>query len=78
MPIEKDKKVLKDNTPHIVVGTPGRILGLVRAKALNLKQVKHFVLDECDKMLDALGKFITFYLLLHFNLATSQMDDIGV
>jgi len=54
MPIEKDKKVLKDNTPHIVVGTPGRILGLVRAKALNLKQIKHFVLDECDKMLDAL------------------------
>ena len=61
MPIEKDKKVLKDNTPHIVVGTPGRILGLVRAKALNLKQVKHFVLDECDKMLDALGK-LTFFI----------------
>jgi len=54
MPIEKDKKVLKDDTPHIVVGTPGRILGLVRAKALNLKNIKHFVLDECDKMLDAL------------------------
>ena len=58
MPIEKDKKVLKDNCPHIVVGTPGRILGLVRAKALNLKNIKHFVLDECDKMLDALGKHI--------------------
>ena len=57
MPIEKDKKVLKENCPHIVVGTPGRILGLVRAKALNLKNIKHFVLDECDKMLDALGKF---------------------
>ena len=56
MPIEKDKKVLKENCPHIVVGTPGRILGLVRAKALNLKNIKHFVLDECDKMLDALGK----------------------
>merc|ERR1712051_1161644 len=38
----------------IVVGTPGRILGLLRAKALNLKNIKHFVLDECDKMLDAL------------------------
>merc|ERR1712035_42700 len=54
MPIEKDKKVLKDNCPHIVVGTPGRILGLIRSKALSLKNVKHFVLDECDKMLDAL------------------------
>merc|ERR1712241_969013 len=54
MPIEKDKKVLKENCPHIVVGTPGRILGLIRSKALNLKSIKHFVLDECDKMLDAL------------------------
>jgi len=54
MPIEKDKKVLKDNTPHIVVGTPGRLLGLIRSKSLNLKNIKHFVLDECDKMLDAL------------------------
>merc|ERR1712241_421693 len=54
MPIDKDKKTLKENCPHIVVGTPGRILGLVRAKALDLKKVKHFVLDECDKMLDQL------------------------
>merc|ERR1712113_418532 len=54
MPVDKDKKTLKENCPHIVVGTPGRILGLVRAKALDLKKVKHFVLDECDKMLDQL------------------------
>merc|ERR1712035_253109 len=54
MPIEKDKKVLKENCPHIVVGTPGRILGLIRDRSLNLKNIKHFVLDECDKMLDAL------------------------
>jgi len=45
---------LKDNCPHIVVATPGRCLGLIRSKALNLKNIKHFVLDECDKMLDAL------------------------
>lgn len=54
MPIDKDKKTLKDNCPHIVVATPGRCLGLIRSKALNLKNIKHFVLDECDKMLDAL------------------------
>merc|ERR1712168_1560266 len=54
MPIDKDKKTLKENCPHIVVGTPGRILGLIRSKALNLKQIKHFVLDECDKMLESL------------------------
>lgn len=48
--------MLKKNCPHIVVGTPGRILALVRNKTLNLRNVKHFVLDECDKMLEQLGK----------------------
>ena len=55
--IQKDETTLKSNCPHIVVGTPGRILALVRTKKLNLKTLKHFVLDECDKMLEALGKF---------------------
>jgi len=52
--IAKDEQVLKTNCPHIVVGTPGRILALVRSKKLNLKHLKHFVLDECDKMLEQL------------------------
>jgi ATP-dependent RNA helicase UAP56/SUB2 len=47
--------VLKNNCPHIVVGTPGRILALVRSKKLNLKNLKYFILDECDKMLEQLG-----------------------
>uniref|UniRef100_A0A4W6EIJ8 RNA helicase n=1 Tax=Lates calcarifer TaxID=8187 RepID=A0A4W6EIJ8_LATCA len=52
--IKKDEEVLKKNCPHIVVGTPGRILALIRNKSLSLKNVKHFVLDECDKMLEQL------------------------
>ncbi|XP_036098052.1 ATP-dependent RNA helicase DDX39A isoform X1 [Molossus molossus] len=52
--IKKDEEVLKKNCPHIVVGTPGRILALVRNRSLNLRNVKHFVLDECDKMLEQL------------------------
>jgi len=51
MEIKKDEETLKNNCPHIVVGTPGRILALVKNKKLNLKTLKHFVLDECDKML---------------------------
>ncbi|CAL1280509.1 unnamed protein product [Larinioides sclopetarius] len=54
MTITNDEKVLKSNCPHIVVGTPGRILALVKSKKLNLRHIKHFVLDECDKMLEAL------------------------
>lgn len=58
MSIKKDEDVLKKSCPHIVVGTPGRILALVRNKTLNLKNVKHFVLDECDKMLEQLGEHL--------------------
>ncbi|CAG0917507.1 unnamed protein product [Notodromas monacha] len=52
--ISKDEDALRSNCPHIVVGTPGRILALIRNRQLNLKHLKHFVLDECDKMLDQL------------------------
>merc|ERR1739844_291120 len=52
--IAKDEQVLKSNCPHVVVGTPGRILALVKSKKLPLKNLKHFVLDECDKMLEQL------------------------
>lgn len=54
MPIEKDRETLRNNCPHIVIGTPGRILALIRGRELSLKNIKHFVLDECDKMLEAL------------------------
>ena len=56
--IKKDEETLKNNCPHIVVGTPGRILALVRNKTLNTKNLKHFILDECDKMLDQLGTYL--------------------
>lgn len=69
--IKKDEDVLKKNCPHIVVGTPGRILALIRNKTLNLKNVKHFVLDECDKMLEQLGEscllFLSFLEMLLFH-----------
>jgi ATP-independent RNA helicase DbpA len=38
--------------PHIVVGTPGRILELIQMDVLPLQAVKVLVLDEADRMLD--------------------------
>lgn len=40
---------------HIIVGTPGTVLELIRRKLLNVNQVKVFVLDEADNMLEAQG-----------------------
>lgn len=38
--------------PHIVIGTPGRIMALCQKRDLNLDNLQMFILDECDKMLD--------------------------
>ncbi|OEU18337.1 P-loop containing nucleoside triphosphate hydrolase protein [Fragilariopsis cylindrus CCMP1102] len=54
VPVKQNLEILKNDCPHIVVGTPGRILALARDKALNLGNIKHFVLDECDRVLESL------------------------
>jgi superfamily II DNA/RNA helicase len=41
--------------PHIIVGTPGRILALVKKKDLDLSNLQILVFDECDKMLEETG-----------------------
>ena len=65
-PIAKDAELLKNKEthPHIIVATPGRMNQLVRDKHLRLGSVKVFVLDECDKMLDQIGRSITLSPLL--------------
>jgi len=52
--IKTNRDILKNECPHVVVGTPGRILALAREKSLQLDQIQHFVLDECDRVLEAL------------------------
>jgi len=53
IPIAKDKELLKE-PPHIIIGTPGRVLALIKDKTLNLEKLTQFVLDECDKCLEKL------------------------
>jgi len=54
IPVQTHRDMLKNNPPHILIGTPGRVLQLSEEKALNLKNIKYFILDECDKMLESL------------------------
>ena len=70
-PIQKDIEVLsnKDTHPHIIVATPGRLNALVREKKLRLANVKLFVLDECDKMLDQIGE-------LHYQFFRAKFANI--
>ena len=46
---EQARKLPKTN---IVVGTPGRLLDLIRRGTLSLGGVRHLVFDEADRMLD--------------------------
>src|SRR3989344_8808543 len=40
------------NNPHIIIGTPGRIIDHLSQRNLNLNNITILVLDEADKMFD--------------------------
>ena len=43
---------LQHHQPQIVIGTPGRILDLIRTNALDIHKAHYFVVDEADMTLD--------------------------
>jgi ATP-dependent RNA helicase RhlE len=49
--IQRQEKRLKHN-PHFVIGTPGRLIDLVKRKRLPLHLFQNVVLDEVDRMID--------------------------
>ena len=49
--IDRQIKALQRGV-NVIVGTPGRVLDLLRRKTLSLSEVKIVVLDEADEMLD--------------------------
>lgn len=49
--IGKQNKQLKKGV-HIVVGTPGRTLDLIKRKSLNVSSINTLILDEADEMLN--------------------------
>jgi len=57
VPIGVHRKMLSslNHNVSIIVGTPGRILQLCREKILSLELIKHFVIDNADKVLNWLG-----------------------
>ncbi|WP_346916093.1 DEAD/DEAH box helicase [Clostridium sp.] len=49
--IKRQVEKLKDK-PQFVIGSPGRILELIKMKKISAHTVKTIVIDECDKLLD--------------------------
>lgn len=48
--VKRQIEALKEK-PHIIVGTPGRILELIKMKKIKAHTVKTIVIDEADKLL---------------------------
>lgn len=44
---------LRNNTPHIVVGCPGRTFDMIKRGHLNTSKMRVFILDEADEMLSS-------------------------
>lgn len=53
IPIKPQIERLKTTT-HIVVATPGRLVDLLKRKAISVEKVAYFILDEADEMVSAL------------------------
>ena len=50
-PIKEQMRELKQRV-HIVVATPGRIIDHIGRNTINLDDIKYFIIDEADKMLN--------------------------
>ncbi|EKQ57078.1 MULTISPECIES: DEAD/DEAH box helicase [unclassified Clostridium] len=50
--INNQIKKLKDVKPHIIVGSTGRILDLIRKKKITAHTIKTIIIDEGDNLLD--------------------------
>ena len=49
--VDTDKTSLSKETPHIIVGTPGRIHDMIRRKYINTNSLEMLIVDEADEML---------------------------
>ncbi len=49
---EQEKKSLSDNTPSLLIGTPGRLLDHIQQGNIDPATIRYLVLDEFDKALE--------------------------
>lgn len=68
--IERQIRNIKKGV-DIIVGTPGRVMDLMRRNVLKLDNIKYVVLDEADEMLN-MGFFETVEMILKMTPQTRQ------
>lgn len=49
--VNEDIRIFRNESPHVVVGTPGRVYDMIQRGALGTSDIKIVCLDEADEML---------------------------
>lgn len=64
---DENIKDIQAETPHIIVGTPGRFHDLLKRNVISSKTIKFLVLDEADEMLSSCFKEQMYHILQFMN-----------
>jgi translation initiation factor 4A len=70
--VADDANELRDNIPHIIIGTAGRVYDMMKRRNFDCGTIKLFVMDEADEMLSRGFKLQIYDIFKYFN------DDVQV
>jgi len=70
--VSDDANELRNNTPHVIVGTAGRVFDMMRRRNIDVSTIRVFVMDEADEMLSRGFKEQIYEIFKYFN------DDVQI
>lgn len=65
--VDKDAQTLRNDTPHIVTGCPGRVYDMICRNHLSTGKIKLIILDEADEMLSVGFKEQVYNIFQHLS-----------
>jgi translation initiation factor 4A len=65
--IDEDVSTLKNKSPHIIVGCPGRVYDMFKRKYIRPQHIKLMIIDEADEMLSECFKDQLYEIFRYLN-----------
>lgn len=65
--IDQDAQEMQNNTPHFIIGCPGRVYDMIRRRYINVNTIKIVILDEADEMLSSGFKEQVYNIFRYLN-----------
>jgi translation initiation factor 4A len=63
--VNEDIRDLRENVPHVIVGSTGRVNDMVRRRHIQMDTIRLFILDEADEMLSGGFKDQVYTIFQH-------------